>query len=94
MFFTKINKDKVYIKVRGKAGEMRLGYFDFEEHIRENIRDVFVKDFGHYNYESLYVDHEGDDNSELEQFFKDQYNKIVGKYRECNTKKAVRDNLV
>lgn len=94
MFFTEINKDEVYIKVRGKAGEMRLGYFDFEEHIRENIRDVFIEDFGHYNYESLYVDHEEDDNSELEQLLKDQQNKIVNKYGECNTKKAVRDNLV
>ena len=94
MFFTEINKDEVYIKVRGKAGEMRLGYFDFEKHIRENIRDAFLEDFGRFNYESLYVDHEGDDNSELEQFLKDQYNKIVGKYGKCDTKEAVRDNLV
>lgn len=94
MFSTTINKDEVYVKVRGKAGEMRLGYFDFAERIRENIRDVFIKDFGQYNYESLYVNHEEDDNSELEQLLKDQYNKIFNKYGKYDIKKTVRDNLV
>ena len=61
LFFTKINQDEVYIKLRTIAGEIRFCYFDFAEHIRENIRDIFVEDFG--QYECLYVDHE--DNASL-----------------------------
>lgn len=50
--YTHINNDSVYVKIKGKAGEMRIGYFDFESHIRENIRDIFIEDLGEYEYES------------------------------------------
>lgn len=92
--FTRINKSEVYVKVRGNAGEMRFGYFDFSEPVREEIRTAFIVDFGEYNYESLYVDHEGDDNSDLRNLLKEQAELIRAKYGECKIKKALRDNLV
>ena len=92
--FTRINKSEVYVKVRGNAGEMRFGYFDFSEPVREEIRTAFIVDFGEYNYESLYVDHEGDDNSDLRNLLGEQAKLIKAKYGECKIKKALRDNLV
>ena len=92
--FTRINKSEVYVKVRGNAGEMRFGYFDFSEPVREEIRTAFIVDFGEYNYESLYVDHEGDDNSDLKNLLGEQAKLIKAKYGECKIKKALRDNLV
>lgn len=92
--FTHINKSEVYVKVKGAAGEMRFGYFDFSEPVREEIRTAFIVDFGEYNYESLYVDHEGDDNSDLKNLLGEQAELIRAKYGECKIKKALRDNLV
>ena len=91
--FTEINKSKVYVKVKGPAGEMRFGYFDFSEGIREDIRIAFIEDFGQYEYECLYVDHE-DDNNDLKRVLKEEVALIKAKYGECEIKKAVRDNLL
>ena len=88
-----INKSKVYVKVKGPAGEMRFGYFDFSEGIREDIRIAFIEDFGQYEYECLYVDHE-DDNNDLKKVLKEEVALIKAKYGECEIKKAVRDNLL
>ena len=93
-YFTHVNEDEVYIKVKGLAGEMRFGYMDFNENIREQIRWIFIEDFGEYNYESLYVDHEDDDNSELRVLLKEQVQLIKEKYGDCKIKKALRDNLI
>ena len=84
--FTKMNTDDIYIKVKGYAGEMRLGYFDFEEHIRENIRDIFYEDFGDYAYECLYVDHE--DRSDLMKELDLQKKLITAKYGRCKIKEV------
>ena len=92
--FTCIKKSDVYVKVKGSAGEMRFGYFDFSEGIREDIRIAFIEDFGKYFYESLYVDHEGDDNSDLKKLLEEQVNLIKAKYGKCEVKKALRDNLL
>ena len=81
------------MKVKGPAGEMRFGYFDFSEGIREDIRIAFIEDFGQYEYECLYVDHE-DDNNDLKKVLKEEVTLIKAKYGECEIKKAVRDNLL
>lgn len=96
LFYTSIPYNEVYVKVVGNAGEMRIGYFDFEIHIREMIRHNFIEDFGEYEYEGLYVDHEdeGDDNASLIAVLKNQKSLIEEKYGECNIKSSVRSNLV
>ena len=92
--FTGINKDEVYVKLRTIVGEIRFNYFDFAEHIRENIRDIFILDFGDYEYECLYIDHEDEDNASLIDVLNTQKSLIKEKYGECNIKPSVRDNLV
>lgn len=87
---TQINNDEVYIKVTGKGGEMRIGYFDFNAHIREQIRIEFISDFGEYEFECLYVDHEGDDNTKLIKVLSRQKSLIKEKYGNCNIKKSLR----
>lgn len=89
---TQINPNDVYIKIKGNAGEMRFGYFDFEEHIREQIRYIMIEDFGNYEYECLYVDRE--DLTDLKKELEIQKNLIQEKYGECKIKKSIRDNLV
>ena len=43
--FTSIDKDEIYIKIKTAAGVIRLGYFDFNQAIRENIRNIIINDF-------------------------------------------------
>ena len=91
--FTDFNQDDIYIKVKGNAGEMRLGYFDFSEDIREQIRSLIVEDISPYEYECLYVDYDNMD--ELVDELKHQKELITTKYGDCNIKESsVRSNLV
>ena len=94
--FTKINPNRVYIKVKviGNAGtgEIRLGYFDFAEHIREQIRLRFLDDIGQYEYECLYTDYDNIDR--LADELKHQKELIIAKYGNCNVKSTIRADLV
>ena len=46
---TEIPHDEIYIKVKIKDScEFRLGYFDFDDYTRENIRINLYIDFGKY----------------------------------------------
>ena len=93
--FTEIPQDEIYIKVIGKSGEMRIGYYDFASHIRGTIREAFMDDFGPYEYECLYVDHENqDDMKPLIDVLQHQKELITNKYGKCSVKKSLRDNYV
>lgn len=83
---TQINPNEVYVKLCTKAGEIRLGYFDFASNIREQIRDIFINDFGCYEYECLYVDHE--DAEDLKRLLNEQKMLIIEKYGECPIKRS------
>ncbi len=94
LYFTKINQDEIYVKLRTIAGEIRFGYIDFAEHIREEIRNIFVEDFGQYEYECLYVDHEDENNASLIEVLNTQKALIKEKYGECHIKTSLRDKLI
>ena len=87
VFWNNIEKDDVYVKVKGPAGEMRIAYYDFAEHVREEIRNAVPEDFGDCEWESLYVEHE--DPQEVKAL-KDALDKakerIIEKYGVCNVK--------
>jgi hypothetical protein len=89
--FTQINDDDIYIKLKTSAGEIRMAYYDFNDHIREEIRRIIISDFGDYEWESLYVEHEEDDDfNELKEALKIQKKLIEDKYGVCN----VKDNFI
>lgn len=89
--FTHINDDDVYIKIKTSAGEIRMAYYDFNDHIREEIRRIIISDFGGYEWESLYVEHEEDDDfNELKDALQIQKKLIEQKYGICN----VKDNFI
>ena len=79
---SEIPNDEIYIKLKCKGVEFRMAYWDFNYHIREDIRRIIIEDFGDYEWESLYVDH-GDTEDELKEALKTQYNLIKEKYGEC-----------
>ena len=79
---SEIPNDEIYIKLKCKGVEFRMSYWDFNSHIREDIRRIIIEDFGDYEWESLYVDH-GDTEDELKVALKTQYNLIKEKYGEC-----------
>jgi hypothetical protein len=60
----------------------------------KNIRDIFILDFGEYEYECLYVDHEDENNTSLIKVFNTQKALIKEKYGECHIKTSLRDNLI
>ena len=95
--FTHINDDEIYIKLKCKNEcddnwvEFRMAYYDFDDSIREEIRRIVISDFGGYEWESLYVEHEEDDDfGELKEALKIQKKLIEDKYGVCN----VKDNFV
>ena len=81
--FVPKKNDEVYVKVKGVAGEMRIGYFDFAPHIRETIRDIVITDFGPYEWQSLYVEGEDEELPKLEKVLSEQKALIEKKYEEC-----------
>lgn len=86
--FTQINDNDIYVKLKTSAGEIRMAYYDFNSHIREEIRHIIISDFGGYEFECLYVDYE--DNSDLSIALQIQKKLIEEKYGTCN----VKDNFI
>lgn len=88
--WTNINNDEIYVKIQGKAGTMRFSYFDFSESIREEIRHIFYEDFGQYEWECLYVEHEDEaDNENLSKVLCEQKKLILEQYTLCVIKDDV-----
>ena len=95
--FTRINDDEIYIKLKCKNEcddkwvEFRMAYHDFDDHVREEIRGIIISDFGAYEWESLYVEPEEDDDcNELKDALQIQKKLIEHKYVVCN----VKDNFI
>lgn len=86
VYFTNINPNEVYIKIKGKAGEMRIAYYDLAEHIRDEIIEIILNDMGSYNWQSLYVQDEDEDLPDLEEMLNTQKSLIEEKYGECHIK--------
>ena len=38
-----------------------MAYYDFNDHIREEIMNIIISDFGSYECECLYMEHDEDD---------------------------------
>lgn len=89
LFSTDVNSEEIYVKVVGQSGEMRLAYFDFAEHIREEIQNAVYRDFGLFEWECLYVEIENDNGEDLK-YLKEaldvQKELICNKYGECKIK--------
>jgi hypothetical protein len=95
--FTSIDDEEIYIKLKTSVGEIRLAYYDFNDHIREEIREIIISDFGGYEWQSLYVeDEEDEENKELYQALETQYKLIKEKYNECTIKKnfLIEDTII
>lgn len=90
---TKVPKNEIYVKVKGPSGEMRFALFDFADCVIEDIMCIVVSDFGGYEWECLYVDHE-DDNEELKTALLEQKRLIEEKYGECNVKDTINAELL
>ena len=71
--------------------EFRMAYYDFEKHIREEIRHIILTDFGHYEWESLYMDYEDENEYDgLIEALRIQKQLITEKYSICNIKQHFR----
>lgn len=85
--FTSIDNEDIYVKLKCGDFEFRMAYYDFNDHIREQIRWIILEDFGGYEWESLYVDY-GDEDAyeELKEALLTQIQLITNKYGECSIK--------
>lgn len=93
MGFTKIPKKEIYVKVKGPSGEMRFALFDFADAVIEDIMWIVISDFGGYEWEGLYVDHEGD-NEDLKTALLEQKRLIEEKYGEYTVKDTINAELL
>lgn len=94
--FTKIPKNEICVKVKGPSGEMRFALFDFADAVIEDIMWIVISDFGGYEWESLYVDHEDDENGNdtLRDALLEQKRLIEEKYGECTVKDTINAKLL
>lgn len=84
---TEICSDEIYIKLKCGENEFRMAYYDFDEHIREEIRYIIHTDFGDYEWQSLYLAYEEEyEYDELKDALKLQKQLITEKYGVCNIK--------
>ena len=90
---TKVPKDEIYIKVKGPAGEMRFALYDFADAVIDEIISIVISDFGGYEWECLYVEHE-DDNEDLKTALLEQKRLIEEKYGECTIKDTINAELL
>lgn len=81
---TSINKDEIYVKIKGPAGEMRFAFTDFSDNITEDIAGYIIEDFGEFEYQDLYCESENYD--ALKETLEHQRRLITEKYGECNIK--------
>ena len=93
MGYTKVPKKEIYVKVKGPSGEMRFALFDFADVVIEDIMWIVISDFGGYEWEGLYVDHEGD-NEDLKKALLEQKRLIKEKYGECTVKDTINAELL
>ena len=91
--FTSIDNEDIYVKLKCKNEcddnwvEFRMAFYDFNEHVREEIRVTIIKDFR--EWESLYVDYDDEDAyKELKEALLTQKQLITNKYGECNIKSS------
>lgn len=93
MGYTKVPKKEIYVKVKGPSGEMRFALFDFADVVIEDIMWIVISDFGGYEWEGLYVDHE-DDNEDLKIALLEQKRLIEEKYGEYTVKDTINAKLL
>jgi hypothetical protein len=91
--FTKFPKNEIYVKVKGSAGEMRFALFDFADSVIDDIMCIVISDFGGYEWESLYVEHD-DGSEDLKIALLEQKRLIEEKYGECNVKDTINAELL
>lgn len=86
--FTEIPIDEIYVKLKNSSGgEFRMSFFDFADHIQEEMRFSVIQDMGRYEWECLYVDDESDQ-EELKDALLEQRNLITQKYGSCEIKES------
>ena len=85
--WTSIDNDEIYVKLKCCDSEFRMAYYDFDDHIREEIRHIIYTNFGDYEWQSLYVNYEEEyEYDELKDALKLQKQLITEKYGVCNIK--------
>ena len=67
--------------------------FDFADSVIDDIMCIVISDFGGYEWEGLYVDHEGD-NEDLKKALLEQKRLIEEKYGECVIKDTINAELL
>ena len=88
--WNKVDVDEIYVKLKCCDTEFRMAYYDFNDHIREEIRSIFYQDFGEYEWQSLYVEYEEEyEYDELKEALQTQKQLITDKYGECQ----IKDNI-
>lgn len=89
-----IPKDEIYLKLKGPAGEFRMGLIDFDKPIYENVIFRLYEDFGDYAWECLYMDYDDEDAyDELQEVLLEQKRLITEKYGICDIKEHI-DEIV
>lgn len=94
---TEVPTNEIYIKVKGPAGEMRFALYDFADAVISDIISIVVSDFGVYEWEGLYIEHEsldGEDNESLREALLEQKRLIEEKYGECTIKDTINAELL
>ena len=72
-----LDYNEIYVIVQTKLGELKIGYLDFSEEIRENIRAIIYKDFGLYEWQCLYMEPDEDESFDSLQEVLEEESKLI-----------------
>ena len=92
--YTCVSIDDVIITLKCQGTEFRFKYYDFNEHIRENIRDIMIDDFGAQEYEYLYIIPPEEESIKLKNVLLKQKQLIEEKYCKCVVKNNLNKNIL
>lgn len=85
--FTSINKKDIYVNVLVKGMEFKMWFYDFAEHVQENIVNSVIDDFEPLEWENLYIDYE--EETKLSEILQEQQKLLILKYGFCNIKNNI-----
>lgn len=89
---TDINKKDIYVNVLVKGIEFKMWFYDFAEHVQDNIVNSVLDDFGLLEWENLYINYE--EETKLIEILKEQQKLLILKYGFCNTKNNIYNKQV
>ena len=94
VFNTQVSKGDIVVILKYAFVEFTFKYYDFNDHIRDNIRSIIIDDFGAKEYEYLYIEPNEKESIELKNILLKQKEIIEKEFGYYNIKDNINSKLL